>query len=162
MRAKPYPRYKPSGVAWLGDLPEHWATKRLRRALLQPLQYGANEPAELDDPTLPRYVRITDVHEDGNLRQETFRSLPHETAAPYLLRDGDLLLARSGATAGKTFLYKDTWGKCAYAGYLIRARLHRNVALPRFVKYFSNSTAYRSWASSSIVQATIPNLSAEK
>ena len=30
MRAKPYPKYKPSGVEWLGDVPEHWETKRLK------------------------------------------------------------------------------------------------------------------------------------
>ena len=51
-----------------------------------------------------------------------FRSIPHETAKPYLLAEGDLLFARSGATVGKTFKYHPSWGKAAYAGYLIRAR----------------------------------------
>ena len=162
MKLPAYPRTKPSGVEWLGDVPEHWEVKRLRRVLAKALQYGANESAELDDPDLPRYVRITDVHENGTLRPETFRSLPKDIAAPYLLKDGDLLFARSGATSGKTFLYQNSWGICAYAGYLIRARMNQQKAIPAFVKYFTTSTNYWQWLSSVFIQSTIQNVSAEK
>lgn len=130
-----YKKLKPSGVSWIGDLPEHWNTKRLKFLLADRLRYGANESAELDDPDLPRYVRITDIDESGSLHNDTFRSLPATVAAPYLLQEGDILFARSGATAGKTFLYKDSWGICAYAGYLIRARFKQNKVLPQFVRY---------------------------
>jgi type I restriction enzyme S subunit len=162
MKLLPYPKYKPSGVEWLGDVPKHWEVKRLRRVLAESLRYGANESAELDDPDLPRYVRITDVHENGALRPETFRSLPKDIADPYLLKDGDLLFARSGATSGKTFLYQSSWGTCAYAGYLIRARMNQQKAVPAFVKYFTTSTSYWQWLSSIFIQSTIQNVSAEK
>lgn len=162
MNLEPYPKTKPSGVEWLGDVPEHWEVKALRHVLGESLQYGANESAELDDPDLPRYVRITDIHENGTLRAETFRSLPRDIAAPYLLEDGDLLFARSGATAGKTFLYQSNWGICAYAGYLIRARMNRKQAIPAFIKYFATSVSYWQWLSSIFIQSTIQNVSAEK
>jgi type I restriction enzyme S subunit len=162
MKLPAYPRTKPSGVEWLGDVPEHWDVKRLRRVLAESLQYGANESAELDDPDLPRYVRITDIHENGTLRPDTFRSLPKDVAAPYLLKDGDLLFARSGATSGKTFLYQSSWGICASAGYLIRARMNQEEAVPAFVKYFTTSTNYWQWLSSVFIQSTIQNVSAEK
>src|SRR5207249_695556 len=126
---------KDSGVEWLGEIPAHWEVMRLKFLLAAPLKYGANEAAELDDPDLPRYVRITDIDENGGLREETFKSLPGGVAEEYLLREGDVLFARSGATAGKTFLYRDSWGKCAYAGYLIRARLETTRACPDFVRY---------------------------
>ena len=158
----PSPRLKPSGVEWLGEVPEHWEVKELKRLLVEPLQYGANEPAELDDPTFPRYVRITDIDEAGVLRDETFRSLPPEVAAPYLLEDGDLLLARSGATVGKSFLYRPDWGTCAYAGYLIRARVDARSADARFVRYFTATSAYWEWLDSTYIQATIQNVSAER
>jgi len=158
----PHPQLKPSGVPWLGDVPEHWEVKRLRHLLAVPLQYGANVSADLDDPDLPRYVRITDIHEDGSLRDETFRSLPRPVAEPYMLEDGDILFARSGATAGKTFLYRRSWGACAYAGYLIRGRMHPHRAVPAFVKCFTCSTGYWQWVSSICIQATIQNVSAEK
>lgn len=162
MRQPSYEKMRASGVRCLGAVPAHWQLKRFKFLLMDRLRYGANEEAELDDQELPRYVRITDIDEDGSLRDHTFRSLPAELAAPYLLQEGDILFARSGATAGKTFLYKNTWGTCAYAGYLIRARLNQSKAIPEFVNYFTGSAAYREWVSSTYIQATIQNVSAEK
>ena len=162
MKLPPYPKYKLSGIDWLGEVPEHWELKRLKFILAAPLKYGANEAAELDDPDLPRYVRITDIDENDGLREETFKSLPSEVAAEYLLRAGDLLFARSGATAGKTFLYRTNWRACAYAGYLIRARIDEEKAVPEFVRHFTASTCYWQWLSSAFIQATIQNVSAER
>lgn len=157
-----YPAYKDSGVEWLGEIPAHWEVKRLKYLLAEPLKYGANEAAELDDPDLPRYIRITDIDERDGLREDTFKSLPVDVAEEYLLHEGDLLFARSGATAGKTFLYRRSWGTCAYAGYLIRARLDTTRVCPEFVRYFTASSSYRQWLSSAFIQATIQNVSAEK
>jgi restriction endonuclease S subunit len=153
---------KDSGVEWLGEIPAHWEVKRLKFLLAEPLKYGANEAAELDDPDLPRYVRITDIDESDSLRNDTFKSLPVDVAGEYLLREGDLLFARSGATAGKTFLYRRSWGTCAYAGYLIRARLDTTRAYAEFVRYFTASSSYWQWLSAAFIQATIQNVSAEK
>jgi len=155
-------KLKPSGVEWLGDIPEHWEVKRFKFILQEPLQYGANEAAELDDPDLPRFVRITDVDESGNLRDETFRSLPESIAKPFLLEEGDLLFARSGATVGKTFFYRKTWGRAAYAGYLIRARFKKNIVYPDYINFITKSNLYLQWISSILIQATIQNVSAEK
>lgn len=152
---------KDSKAAWLGDIPRHWEAKRLKFVIQEPLKYGANEAAELTDPELPRYIRITDVNDDGSLREETFRSLPEEIADGYLLSDGDILLARSGATVGKSFIYKPSWGVAAYAGYLIRARMSEAINAD-FAYLFLQSSCYWQWLSSIFIQATIQNVSAEK
>ncbi len=161
-RWKPYAAYKDSGVEWLGEIPEHWEVNRLKFIASEPLKYGANESAEMDDPNLPRYIRITDIREDGSLRNDTFKSLPEEIAEPYLLINGDLLFVRSGATVGKSILYKETWGKACYAGYLIRVRINPIISNPHFISYFVTSSAYQNWLSSVFIQATIQNVSAEK
>ena len=158
---KPYSDYRSSGVEWLGEVPKHWKVRPFRRALRESLKYGANEAAELDDPDLPRFIRITDIDDGGRLRDETFRSLPVSVAEPYLLEPGDLLFARSGSV-GRTFLYDESWGACAYAGYLIRARVDHIQAMPEFVSYFSESHAYASWLRTVAIQATIENISAER
>lgn len=158
---RPYPEYKDSGVEWLGEVPNSWACKRLKFLVSSPLKYGANEAAELTDTDFPRYIRITDVNEDGTLKEETFRSLPPEVAEDYLLEDGDILLARSGATVGKTFIYKHSWGVAAYAGYLIRARMSGEMDAD-FAYYFLQSNLYWQWLNSIFIQATIQNVSAEK
>lgn len=161
MSRRRYEAYRDSGVEWLGEVPEHWRAVPLRHLLSEPLKYGANESADQDDPEQPRFVRITDIDNSGRLKDETFRSLPEEIARPYLLRDGDLLFARSGSV-GRTFLYRETWGRCAYAGYLVRASPNQNVASSRFLSFFTYSTAYLSWVRSVAIQATIENVSAEK
>ena len=157
----PAPPLRASGVEWIGDMPEHWDVQPFRWVLRESLKYGANEAADLDDPGLPRFIRITDIDNTGHLRDETFRSLPVDIAAPYLLEAGDLLFARSGYV-GRTFLYNKSWGPCAYAGYLIRARLDPALALPEFISYFSASHSYASWLRTEAIQSTIENVNAER
>ncbi|MCB9895685.1 MAG: restriction endonuclease subunit S [Planctomycetes bacterium] len=158
----PSAKLKPSGIEWLGDIPEHWNAKRLKFLIAEPLKYGANEAADEDDPSQPRYVRITDIDADGGLREETFRSLPEEVAQPYLLKEGDVLLARSGATVGKSFYYTPEWGRAAFAGYMIRARFDVQQHVPKFMHYVTQSYYYWEWISTVNIQATIQNVSAEK
>jgi restriction endonuclease S subunit len=153
---------KPSGLDWLGDIPAHWETRRLKYLTHEPLAYGANEAALEDNPDWPRFVRITDINEDGTLRDETFRSLSPEIAEPYLLEKGDVLFARSGATVGKTFIYRPEWGEACFAGYLIRFRSAQELVLPDFVYFFSLSDIYWQQVESGTIQATIQNFSAEK
>ena len=135
-------------------------TLRLRFACSEPLKYGANAAAQFDDPSWPRFVRITDITEDGRLKEDTFRSLPLEEAAPYLLNDGDVLLARSGSI-GRSFIYKPEWGVACHAGYLIRARLSHQFD-PKFVYWALNSDSYWAWIEGISIRSTIQNVSAEK
>ena len=153
---------KPSGVEWLGDVPVHWEMRRLRYLIEGGLTYGANAAAEHDNPNWPRYLRITDFGLDGKLRDDTFRSLPPEIARDYLVKPGDLLLARSGATVGKAFLVTSEIGQACHAGYLIRARPKGDLIAPGFLFAFTQSSAFSSWKDSVFIIATIQNISAEK
>ncbi len=158
----PEVKMKNSGVAWLGEVPEGWEVVQLKRLSKIPLQYGANEAALDDNPDNPRFVRITDIDEYGNLKPETFRSLPPNIAAPYLLEHEDILFARSGATVGKTFMYNDSWGKACFAGYLIRFRCNQSKLLPNYLYFFTQSDFYWSQINEGAIQATIPNFSGDK
>ncbi len=158
----PDARMKPSGLDWLGEIPEHWQLIRLKFLKREPFMYGANEVSDIDDPDLPRYVRITDIKEDGSLRDDTFRSLPENIAEPYLLKEGDFLFARSGATVGKAFMYSIDWGKACFAGYLIRFRPNLSKLRSGFIKFFLQSVFYENQVGESTIQATIQNVSAEK
>ena len=156
----PNVKMKSSGLDWLGDIPEHWKLVRLKY-LSDGLKYGANEAAEEDNPDFPRYIRITDIDENGNLKPETFKSISLEIANEYLLEDGDILFARSGATVGKTFRYISNYGKSAYAGYLIRMRPNRKID-SQFMYYFTLSNSYWSQIYIDSIQATIQNFSGDK
>ncbi len=105
----------------------------LRRLLMCPPQYGASESGSPGEADWPRYVRISDLHDDGTLKNDDVKRLSSGTARPYLLEDGDVLVARSGATVGKSFLYRESIGPACFAGYLIRLRFdpNRRGCLPR-------------------------------
>lgn len=134
---------------------------RLKFTSGEPLKYGANAAAEFDNPDWPRFVRITDIDDNGRLRDETFRSLPTEAAKSYLLREGDVLLARSGATVGKSFIYEKQWGEACYAGYLIRLRVSGEY-YARYIYWCLQGSRYWSDIESNLIQATIQNVSAER
>jgi len=153
---------KDSGIPWLGEIPAHWEVKRLKHIVKERLQYGANEAAMHDNRAWIRFVRITDIDENGNLRDDTFRSLHPEIAEPYLLQRGDILFARSGATVGKTFQYSEAWGPSCFAGYLILCRPDPRKVMPKFLYMVTKSGAYQEWKNSIFIQATIENISAEK
>lgn len=152
---------KDSGIEWIGEIPEYWICTVFKKFLSEPMQYGANEPAEECNYNNPRYIRITDIKDDGTLRDDTFKSLPLEKAKEYMLTKGDLLFARSGATVGKTFLYKEDYAAC-FAGYLIKARCNKNELLPNFVFYYTLSNVYQNWKNSIFIQSTIQNIGADK
>ena len=156
----PKAKMKDSGIDWIGQIPEHWKIRKLKFLLKVNLMYGANESAESDDPSFPRYIRITDIDEDGCLKSDTFRSLPPIKAEPYLLDKGDLLFARSGATAGKTYLFNEDIKAC-FAGYLIKASL-KDIMMPEYLNYYTKSGVYDNWKKSIFIQATIPNIGADK
>lgn len=153
---------KDSGVEWIGAVPKHWVLNRLKQNLKKPMMYGANESAEDENPEHPRYIRITDMRQDGSLKDSTFKSLKPNIAAPYILDDGDVLLARSGATVGKSFIYSSKFGACCFAGYLIKVSVNRRLLLPEFLYYVTNSHFYWEYIAGSQIQATIQNVSAEK
>lgn len=153
-------KMKSSGIDWLGDIPENWEVVKLKY-LTDGLKYGANEAAEEDNPDFPRYIRITDIDENGNLKPETFKSIPLEIANDYLLEDGDILFARSGATVGKTFRYTSNYGKSAYAGYLIRVRPNLKID-SKYMYYFTLSNSYWSQIYIDSIQATIQNFNGDK
>ena len=157
---KPYPAYKPSGVEWLGEIPAHWEVKRLKYLSSLAGLYGANISASLYSNEGVRFIRTTDISDDGQLTSEGVFA-PEELVQDYILKDGDILLSRSG-TIGRSFLYdQNLHGRCAYAGYLVRFVLNESVN-PQYVTLFTRSTAFESYVRSIAISSTIDNVNADR
>lgn len=154
--------FKDSGIEWLGEIPQHWEIRKLKYIISDKLTYGANETAELSIKEYPRYIRITDFDENGFLKNDTFKSLPLEIAKNFLLNEGDILFARSGATVGKTFHFKNYQGMACYAGYLIKASINQKIALSDYIFYYTKSYYYMQWKELILNKATIENIGADK
>jgi type I restriction enzyme, S subunit len=156
---------KDSGVEWIGEIPEHWEVKRLKFILKTPLKYGANESGVEYSPKLPRYVRITDFSLGGKLNEDKKLSLSWEIGKNYLLEDGDILFARSGATVGKSYQFKKSMSfekHYTFAGYLIKASPNEDIIISDFFNYFTMSGSFDNWKSLIFNKATIENIGADK
>ncbi|MBF4468247.1 MAG: hypothetical protein ISP01_02465 [Methanobrevibacter arboriphilus] len=159
----PNVKMKDSGIEWIGEIPENWEIRKLKSILNSKAQYGANEEPE-DDETKHnyRYVRITDINDLGELRTDSLAFLSEKSSKGFILGEGDVLFARSGATVGKTYIYSKNDGDCSFAGYLIRYKSNENILLPKLLFYFSQSESYWQWISLASTQSTIENVSADK
>ncbi len=138
-----------------------FTARRLKYCVRRPVCNGIGAAAEFDEPSWPRYVRITDIAGPRRLRDDTFRSLPPEQAAEAPFDVGDVLAAAVGATFGKTYLHCVDIGPAAFAGYLVRISPSSDFD-PRFVAFWSESRHYWDQVNTSFVQSTIQNFSASK
>ena len=107
-----------------------------------------------------RYIRITDIKEDGKLNTEAVS--PSIMEDKYILNEGDILFARSGATVGKTYLYKESDGKAIYAGYLIRFIPNKEQVLPTYIYYYTKTDYYKTFISKSAQAVAQPNINAQQ
>ncbi|MDU3991622.1 MAG: restriction endonuclease subunit S [Bifidobacterium pseudocatenulatum] len=88
-------------------------------------EYGLNAAAS-DFDGEKKYLRITDIDDQTREFRTDDLSSPdinNPIDDKYLLKEGDILFARTGASVGKTYLYKASDGKTYYAGFLIRAHV---------------------------------------
>lgn len=151
---------KPSGIEWLGDVPEHWEVMPLKRACVRSALYGANIPATSYTDIGVRFLRTTDILESGQLKPGGV-FLPDKVVCEYLLADGDILISRSG-TIGRSFLYKeDRHGQCSYAGYLVRFSPAKCLH-PEFLFLYTKTRAFADFIKLNAISTTIENLNGDK
>ena len=111
--------------------------------------YGMNAAAKPYDGQ-NKYIRITDIDEASSTYNNSSIVSPDGILSEnYVVNEGDILLARTGASTGKSYLYRKSDGKLYYAGFLIRANIAEHN--PYFV--FSQLHTHRYWRWVSIMSA---------
>ena len=123
-------------------------------------EYGAQSASVEYNSSRPRYVRITDIKEDGSLNDDVVCSANVEDDELYKLEYGDFCFARMGATVGKTYAYRG--GNQIFAGYLIRYKLNLNRIIPEYLYEFTRLHEYRNWVSLNQSGAAQPGINAKK
>lgn len=122
-------------------------------------QYGAPYSSQVFDGKM-RYIRITDINEDGSLNEEKVSAKGY--SAYYLLKENDFLIARSGNTVGKTFLYKNKFGKAIFAGYLIRFKLDETKVIPEYLLAYTKCSPYKEWIKGNMRVSAQPNINSQQ
>lgn len=106
------------------DFSDPWEQRKFED-FAENFNYGLNASAiEFDGEN--KYIRITDIDEYSHRFIQSGLTSPNtdlSNADDYLLKEGDILFARTGASVGKSYQYEPLDGKVYYAGFLIRARI---------------------------------------
>jgi len=141
---------------------DNWKKIRLKHLSKAIGQYGANLSAGNYLEHGVRFLRTTDIQDNGELIvAEQGAYVDKELVLDYLLQPNDILFSRSG-TLGRSYLHRSNIiGDFAFAGYLVKFRLN-NLVYPKFVFYISKSSDFLAQIEADAIQTTIPNFNGEK
>lgn len=136
-----------------------YQTVCLSNLIIEKPKYGAGYKTA-QKPNEIRYIRITDINEDGTLNEDYVSADQFDER--YLLKQDDLLIARSGNTVGKSFLYDSTYGKAIYAGYLIKFVIDKSKINPRYLLAYTKSTIFKQWIQGNMRVSAQPNINSRQ
>lgn len=122
-----------------------WVTVPMGSLLARNPEYGLNAPASPYSVDLPTYLRITDIDDDGRFLSESKVSVDVVATDDNYLELGDIVLARTGASVGKSYRYREEDGRLVFAGFLIRIRPNPKKVIPIFLSNFLTTQQYWSW-----------------
>lgn len=125
------------------------------------LEYGMNAAATEYDGE-HKYIRITDIND------ETHEYMKNDIVSPsgkledkYILKTGDIVFARTGASVGKTYAYKEKDGKLYYAGFLIKGST-KSEFCPEFIFAQTLTHKYNNWVSVMSVRSGQPGINSQE
>lgn len=123
-------------------------------------QYGLNAAATEFDG-VNKYIRITDIDESTNqFSQDNLTSPSGSFSDKYLLQQGDILFARTGASVGKSYIYNEKDGKVYFAGFLMRFKITN--ANAKFIFYNTLRHSYGKWVKTMSARSGQPGINAEE
>ena len=129
----------------VGVIPEDWEVVKLGEVLNEKPKYGINARAVEYSNSLPTYIRITDIDTDGNFNPDKKVSVDNKDYRSFILKENEIVFARTGATVGKSYLYNKKDGELVYAGFLIKVAPNIEKLNSVFLKNFTDTSQYWKW-----------------
>ena len=120
------------------------------------ISYGMNSAATEYDG-FNKYIRITDIDEETSLYNNNPVSPSGNLDDKFLVKDNDILFARTGASTGKAYLYNKTDGKLYFAGFLIRANIKKDYN-SRFIFEQTKLGKYNNWVKIMSIRSGQPGI----
>lgn len=142
-RWKRYPAYRDSGVEWLGEIPEHWAVKRLRFVLrVNPAQGYVSLPPDAE----VSFVPMEAISEDGHIDLQERRPVGEVAASYTHFCEGDILVAKITPCFenGKGALAKGLAGGVGFGTTELHVLRPHVGTLAMYVYYLTSSHPFRS------------------
>ena len=113
----------------------------------------------------PQYLRITDINDFGyapSILSTSINPYEYPDWNKYILKENDLLFARTGNSTGRNYLYKKDGKPTVFAGFLIKFSLNPNLVEPSYVGYYCQSKHYWNQIKSLFTGSTRANVNAEQ
>lgn len=154
-----YPEYKDSGVEWLGSIPKHWVATELKRYSSVQGGYAFSSDSFIESGKA--IIRIGDIKQDGSVSLDSCKYIKSEDSdkySQYEVRNGDLLMAMTGATIGKAGWFKE------FEPALLNQRVgsfdcNRNYLSYKYFWYVLNSSGYQEYIKLTAFGGAQPNIS---
>jgi type I restriction enzyme S subunit len=124
---------------------EEWTNALLGKLLIGSPDYGVNAAAIPFADNLPKYLRITDISEDGQYLPDKQVSVDLDATDENYLDEGDIVLARTGASVGKSYRYRKEDGKLVFAGFLIRVKPDPRLLISTYLANFLTTDQFWKW-----------------
>lgn len=144
-----FPEFKKDG---------EWKEVCLGECLIQKPEYGLNMPAVPFSPNKPTYLRITDIADDGTFISSNKMSVDAEITSENSLEEGDIVLARTGASVGKAYKFRKEDGPLVFAGFLIRIRLDAKKLNADYLFHYLFSSEYKKWVEAISMRGAQPGI----
>src|SRR5690606_40871486 len=146
----------------IGMIPEDWKVKELGEVLLSNPDYGINAAAVKYDDTLPTYLRITDIDDNGRFIKDNLSSVDDLNSGKYYLNTNEIVFARTGASVGKTYLYNRKDGDLVFAGFLIRTKINTDKAHSKFIFYNTQTKYFQNWIIANSMRSGQPGINSNE
>lgn len=162
---KPYPKYKDSGIEWIGEIPEHWNYHRIKPLITSSTNGIWGDDPKDDDNDLV-CIRVADFDYDHlkiSNQNITLRNIPFNQQSDRLLKRNDLLIEKSGGgeqqPVGRLVIYDNDFDKAVCSNFIGKMTVNEDMILARYLLYYTSSLYSKRLNTKSIKQTTgIQNL----
>ena len=138
---------------------DNWQKLSLKKCSTN-LNYGLSAPA-IEYDNVHKYIRITDIDENTNQFNQSNLTSPQFYDDEHIVKENDILFARTGASVGKTYHYNKGDGLLYYAGFLIAAHIKENYN-SSFIFYYTQTPKYKKWVKIMSTRSGQPGINAEE
>lgn len=146
----------------MSKLPKDWQIAPLGNLISGTPSYGINAPSVPRSSGKCAYLRITDIEERGAV---DYGSLPGVKANPtprYTLTPGDIVVARTGASVGKSHLFRGITEPVIFAGFLIKITLNDQQVMPEHVAQYLQTSTYWDWIRENSMRSGQPGVNSQQ
>lgn len=138
----------------IGLIPEDWEIVPLE-------EVGSNYSYGVGAEAVPfdgknKYLRITDIDDQSHRFAPSPLVSPSYYCEDFVLKENEIVVARTGASVGKSYCYNSEDGRLIYAGFLMKFRVPRDDY--RYIFYQLTTSRYQKWVAMNSVRSGQPGL----